>query len=527
MHPSGRGKKIIEMARELQIASSDQLAKTVTKATDEINVTETITLITILGESVTSRDVPITVDPIITGHNIILQDVTNSPKVGKDLDQYSVIVEPLTSKTDSSNKATDGAENNPALDQLDETTTDNQKAGLATDQHLSAVKPSSTNTDLSNDVQGPIADQQLSIEGPSTSNTNLRDNQIFVNRSSSNDGSEYDPVYNSHSEGSDENSTDSSEAELDPNNHNINEGRKRRNAADPSQWKRNKNKKLRMEGKPYLGFMKGQTGKYEQLKQKDARHMQPTCDKEVCRKSKFRYCSEFSEDVRKRIFEHFWKITWEQRHAFVAAHVKHINKIKNTVHRDDSRRTKTLQYRLNNGQEQLQVCRQMFLDTLGIKYRMVQYWVKQSSFEMPHAPGGKRYKTDQKLLDNIDFLDNFLNALSKMPSHYARKCSSKLYLEPTFHIMDVYKFYLSKCEQETVGCVSRTTFSAMIVKKNISILPTKKDQCNTCASYRSGNIMENIWQDHINKKDTARAAKDKDKNEAAIGSQITLELDVL
>ncbi|CAG9838200.1 unnamed protein product [Diabrotica balteata] len=140
--------------------------------------------------------------------------------------------------------------------------------------------------------------------------------------------------------------------------------------------------------------------------------------------------------------------------------------------------------------------------------------------------GGKRYKTDQKLLDNIDFLHNFLNALLKMPLHYARKYSSKLYLGPTFHtIMDVYKFYISKCEQETVGCVSRTTFS-MIVKKNISSLPMKKDQYNICASYRSGNIMENIWQDHINKKNTARAAKDKDKNESSIGNQITLELDV-
>ncbi|CAB3229552.1 unnamed protein product [Arctia plantaginis] len=37
---------------------------------------------------------------------------------------------------------------------------------------------------------------------------------------------------------------------------NIDEGRKRKSRSDPSQWKKNKNKKLRMSGKEYLGFTK-------------------------------------------------------------------------------------------------------------------------------------------------------------------------------------------------------------------------------------------------------------------------------
>ncbi|CAG5006196.1 unnamed protein product [Parnassius apollo] len=41
-------------------------------------------------------------------------------------------------------------------------------------------------------------------------------------------------------------------SENDPNNYNMCEGRKRRKKAEQAEWKRNINKKLRMEGKAYL-----------------------------------------------------------------------------------------------------------------------------------------------------------------------------------------------------------------------------------------------------------------------------------
>lgn len=52
-------------------------------------------------------------------------------------------------------------------------------------------------------------------------------------------------------------------------------GRKRRIKADPSQWKRTNNKRLRMEGKSYMGFSKGSGGKMQQNCPRQERQMKP------------------------------------------------------------------------------------------------------------------------------------------------------------------------------------------------------------------------------------------------------------
>jgi len=47
--------------------------------------------------------------------------------------------------------------------------------------------------------------------------------------------------------------------------------------------------------------------------------------------------------------------------------------------------------------------------------------------------------------------------------------------------------------------------------KNISLFQPKKDQCATCCSYKMGHITEDIYKMHIDKKNEARAEKEKDK----------------
>ncbi|CAG9786300.1 unnamed protein product [Diatraea saccharalis] len=82
---------------------------------------------------------------------------------------------------------------------------------------------------------------------------------------------------------------------IDPNNHNMNEGRKRRKKADPSQWKRNINKKLRMEGKAYLGFRKAGSTVIQDIP-RDERKIKPTCMSTVYANSKKRNCQYFTQE---------------------------------------------------------------------------------------------------------------------------------------------------------------------------------------------------------------------------------------
>ena len=44
--------------------------------------------------------------------------------------------------------------------------------------------------------------------------------------------------------------------------------------------------------------------------------------------------------------------------------------------------------------------------------------------------------------------------------------------------------------------------------------PKKKDQCDVCVGHTAGNITDAKWQDHVAKKNEARAEKTKDKESA-------------
>lgn len=88
--------------------------------------------------------------------------------------------------------------------------------------------------------------------------------------------------------------------------------RKRNKKADPSSWKRNKQKELRMKGKVYKGLSKS-GDKYDFILERGERVMTDRKCKENCKKR-----SNISEEERKRIFEQFWSnMDWNQKRVYV------------------------------------------------------------------------------------------------------------------------------------------------------------------------------------------------------------------
>ncbi|KAL4702884.1 hypothetical protein ACJJTC_005795 [Scirpophaga incertulas] len=310
----------------------------------------------------------------------------------------------------------------------------------------------------------------------------------------------------------------------DPNNHNMNEGRKRRKKADPTQWKRNINKKLRMEGKEYVGFRKAGTTVIQDVPREE-RKMKPTCGSTACVNSKKRNCQLFTEEQREVIYERFWGLTWGERKSLICGYVTKVAKKTNTTD-CDSRRNFTLIYHLNNGQETYQVCRNMFVNTLGIGYRMVQSWVTDGSHGIPVTLKNKNTPVNYMVRSQLELLTNFFDSLPKMPSHYNRQNSSKLYLEPVFQtIKDVYKLYLAKCNEARQSSFSRKKFCEVMNSNNISLFKVKKDKCNLCTSYETGNVQEDAWKEHVEKKERARKEKREDIEKANRGEIILLEVD--
>lgn len=64
------------------------------------------------------------------------------------------------------------------------------------------------------------------------------------------------------------------------------------------------------------------------------------------------------------------------------------------------------------------------------------------------------------------------------------------------------------CNDNNYQAVSRTTFVKALKQENIAIHHPRKDQCDTCCSFKSGNISQTEYDDHILKKNEARQAKE-------------------
>ncbi|KAK9870199.1 uncharacterized protein LOC115884776 isoform X2 [Sitophilus oryzae] len=304
--------------------------------------------------------------------------------------------------------------------------------------------------------------------------------------------------------------------------------KKRQNKAskDPNKYKRNINKELRMKGESYLGYRrdrKAKTNEKFKVKQdvfKPARSMKPPCTSAFCKKSKLRSCDNINEEQRKYLFDNFWKnMNWEQRRSFITSHVNKVSK-KVTKNPESSKRTDSRTYVLTIDNVRHQVCKKMFLATLGIKDWFIRYWLTKTDCAMPpDVSSSTSNRRNPEKIEDHKHVEKFLGDLPKMPSHYCRAKTSREYLEPIFSNMtQLYHAYKDNCELEGRECLGRKLFDKLFLKLNLSLFHPKKDQCDVCCSHKTGNITDEEYAQHVLKKDRARKEKDTDKGIAQSGA---------
>lgn len=141
--------------------------------------------------------------------------------------------------------------------------------------------------------------------------------------------------------------------------------------AEPSKWKQNKQKQLRMEGKEYISKRK----KDGETVVKQPREMGSRCTSSTCKKVSNRLCSDITEETRKRLFDEFWQhMNWAQRKVYVAGLVDREPVERSRAVGAQSRRSVSLRYHLMVDGKRKQVCKNMFLSTLGVGEWSVLNW---------------------------------------------------------------------------------------------------------------------------------------------------------
>ncbi|XP_074031390.1 uncharacterized protein [Leptinotarsa decemlineata] len=332
-----------------------------------------------------------------------------------------------------------------------------------------------------------------------------------------NESEDYENEENGNSENEHEENENTYENKVD----NENLRKKRKKVADPEAWKKNVNKRKRMLGQKYTGYSRTKDGIVKHDKTRCARETGPRCTSKFCEKATNRYCNLFSEDIRKNIFNAFWAMNWEQKKLYVL-HMTCYHAPKRTYTKNPSRRTGSFDYFLRTSEEKHQVCKKLFLSTLGIKEKMVRHWVNDgNTFGMMKRQESKNEDMVQRRSHSAVFteqekrrkhLENFFTDIPKMESHFCRHRSSKLYLKQDFKTKtEVYHVYKTSCLEKQVLPLSICSFLKVFDELNIGIFKPRKDQCDLCCAFKMKHLDEITYNAHIIAKDQAREDKSLDK----------------
>lgn len=292
---------------------------------------------------------------------------------------------------------------------------------------------------------------------------------------------------------------------------------KRKRKGDPNNWQRMKNKRQRMTGQEYIGFKKEGT-KYVQNESKPARTMGPICMSIRCFSGKVMYCPNLTEEVRSEIFKTFWKISWQEKKMYVSSMVDKKPVSRKTIKSFASRRSDSKVYYLKVKDKKERVCLKTFLETLGIKEWTVRYWLGEKSFTNNESVTRETANCKET---KKELVKKYLSELPKLPSHYCRQSTSKLYLEPIIQSKSqLYRIYVEYSESHNRPVASRKLFEEVIIEQNIGLFQPKKDACDTCCAHKAGNVSHETHQKHTELKNMARAQKNEDKTAAQKGDII-------
>lgn len=286
------------------------------------------------------------------------------------------------------------------------------------------------------------------------------------------------------------------------------------------------NKRLRMCGEDYLGFTKprGQRNTFHNMNRPERKLGSRCCCQSKAKKLR---CESLTEANRQRVFQKFWSdMNWDQRKVFVCNSVKSAVPKRPKKKDDVSRRSQTYHYELTG----LPICKKMYLSTLALGEWSVRNWVSGSENGMTESSENRVSKRKKRLdihLESTQFLRQFLDNLNKLPSHYCRKDTGKLYLEQIFQsYAQLHRVYVGMCHEENKTPLSVVTLTNTANHMNIALFHPRKDQCDTCFKYKNKNISHEEYNSHIERKNLARSEKVVDKQNAIEGKCHVLTMDV-
>ena len=288
--------------------------------------------------------------------------------------------------------------------------------------------------------------------------------------------------------------------------------RTRKRRAQPSKWKRNVQKEMKLKGQEYC-TSRGKIKKKKHLKPID------------CSKCKRRCTNFISESQREDIFNTFYSLSsYERQKDFVCRHVQR-KETRTYLGADKQPAAKKRQvhhcFSLTVGGSCIPVCKPFFLKTLDIGHGYVQHALDNSGDGHFFGEDGRgKQSSFNRITDNVrNNVRKHIESFPAVESHYCRRQTSKKYLDSNRSINRMHRLYVEECKQANEPPVTRSFYRNIFVTEyNYGFHKAKKDQCLLCSQYlyekeerKLSKEREEEFQEHQQRKTEARKEKAKDK----------------
>lgn len=286
--------------------------------------------------------------------------------------------------------------------------------------------------------------------------------------------------------------------------------------------KKKARKRLKLEGKEYT-TQKGKT----MPARKPMQWVECKCKNKCAR--------IFTIEDRNLLYERYWSIRSDnERRQYILAMTSTKDPAQRTTKKgENSRRNQTPVYFLSKtNNEEAEVCANVFLSTLQVTRKFVRY-TRQNATQGFSKPDSRGQQTPKHKLTDVRRKQVLahINSFPKVPAHYVRKSSQKIYIEDTTNfskltVIKMHRLYLADCQKEGVNDpVALSTYKEIVKSQNIAIHKPKKDQCKICVKYTRSNPkekakLEATQQTHIsnnkNVMDLKLAYKTRGKEDASL-----------
>lgn len=238
------------------------------------------------------------------------------------------------------------------------------------------------------------------------------------------------------------------------------------------------------------------------------------CD---CTKCPYKCTERITEEERLKLFKDFWDLgEYSRQTDYIAGRVKQMKCKRQRV--EGSRRKTSFSYEFHLGEKNVVVCKKFFLSTLSIsekRVRVVMEKLLRSASRTASPDRRGRHEPGIKISSKtLRIVNEYIDKFPRVPAHYCRRDSSKVYLETMLNKEIMYTLYLENCEQLGEIPISKSKYKDILLARKISFHIPKKDAC-WCIEFHKKvgeerKKREAEYELHKKRKEYANAEKKRD-----------------